>query len=90
MDVTGVVAAVEDLWGLDTVGWFVLVDGPVERRDIEPVLFAPPDFSGAIRNQTVDQGYAGTELAAFDDIGPWCIAGHEDVGFESGACSVGG
>jgi Ser/Thr protein kinase RdoA (MazF antagonist) len=35
VDVTGVVAAVEDLWGLDTVGWSVLVDGPA------PVLALP-------------------------------------------------
>src|SRR5438874_5931494 len=25
-----------------------------ERRDIKPILFAPPDFSGAIGNQAVD------------------------------------
>ena len=35
MDVTGIVAAVEDLWGLDTVGWSVLADGPA------PVLTLP-------------------------------------------------
>ncbi len=35
MDITGIVVAVEELWGLDVVGWSALVDGPA------PVLALP-------------------------------------------------
>src|SRR5205823_7760118 len=62
----------------------------LERRDIKPVLFAPPDLSSTIGNKAVDQSDAGTELAAFNDVGSRCVARHEDVGFESGTRGVGG
>src|SRR5436190_19628521 len=64
----------ERLFSFDAIRLF-------QRRHVEPpfICFAPADFRGAIRYQSVDQGHVSAQFTTLNNVRARCVARHEDV-----------